>query len=317
MDKTLLPRGPVDPSGRDGRTSRAAVQAALPFDDEADLPIDLVLTARARRAVRAADLPDLRVVRADPSRTTLVTSGRPAGAHRIPGVVEDVAAGDTRPARARALRRAGLGVVDIATRVGVDEALVQAWTLDVRAPRRRAGATSSERTGGRPSGGASPTAAVVRHAHTGPVIDATVRARAREDARARLASDGVFAAAVGSLAATLTLETHAASFTTARIEVAASVVRVLTAEAGLRDADVRVVVRIGSGLEADRVRHDWSRALGVAMERIATTAWVGAPAPDAADALVRVTDPAVVARAAGWCDALLPTEPLGHVDGWA
>jgi len=54
----------------------------------------------------------------------------------------------------------------------------------------------------------------------------------------------------------------------------------------------------------------------VSMERIATTAWADAPAPDAADALVRVTDPTVIARAAGWCDALLPSEPLGHVDGW-
>ncbi|MFP4312286.1 MAG: hypothetical protein ACLFS9_09965, partial [Nitriliruptoraceae bacterium] len=97
-----LPDGPGD---RDG--------AADPAGADHDQPIGFALTARARRVVAPDSLPELSVV---------------------PAVAEPVEEDpdDTRPARARALRRAGVPVARIAAQLDIDPLLVTAWTGAVR-----------------------------------------------------------------------------------------------------------------------------------------------------------------------------------------
>ncbi|MDX1619915.1 MAG: hypothetical protein R3320_02920, partial [Nitriliruptorales bacterium] len=101
-----------------------AVQAVLPLDLDAPIPFEL--TARARRAVAPASLPALEVVDE--------VSARP-----LPDDLQDDPA-DTRPARARALRRAGMSVAGIASELGVESPAVTAWIDDlepVASARRR------------------------------------------------------------------------------------------------------------------------------------------------------------------------------------
>jgi hypothetical protein len=257
----------------------------LPFDDETDRPIGFGLTARARRAVAPATLPDLSLV---------------AGATE-----EDPA--DTRPARARALRRAGADTADIARQLRVDELLVRAWTDDVAA-RPAAG-----------RGSAAARAAAVLAAPAGTrdpepaqrLVDEqlrTVRQEALADGRRRLATDADFAAGVGLMAGIVTLDRHAICFQTDRPEVAARAGRWLTQRAGADPRDVRVVLRLGSAVAGDLARHEWATVLGIAPEQIAFTRWRHAVDDHAVEALVRITDPDAAARVAGWCEALLQPE---------
>lgn len=257
----------------------------LPFDDEADRPIDLGLTARARRAVAPATLPELSVV---------------AGATE-----EDPA--DTRPARARALRRAGADTADIARQLRVDELLARAWTDDVTA----------RPTSGHGSAAARAAAVLAAPAGTGHpehepgVVDErlrTVRQEALADGRRRLATDADFAAGVGLMAGIVSLDRHATCFKTDRPELAARASRWLTQRAGADPRDVRVVLRLGPAVAGDVARHQWATVLGIGPEQIAFTRWRHAVDDDAVEALVRITDPDVAARVAGWCEALLQPE---------
>jgi hypothetical protein len=83
---------------------------ALRLPLEGDEPIPYALTARARRVVAPADMPDLQVL------------DGPA----VDPVDEDEL-DDPRSAQARALRRAGMPVAAIAGRLGVDPFTVRAW----------------------------------------------------------------------------------------------------------------------------------------------------------------------------------------------
>lgn len=257
----------------------------LPFDNEADRPIGFALTARARRTVAPTALPELSVV---------------TGADE-----QDPA--DTRPARARALRRAGADLADIARQLMVDELLVRAWADDVAAP-------SSTRRGS-----AAVRAAAVLAAPAGPSgsdqepdaadhRSGVVRRDAVADGRRRLAQEADFAVGVGLMAGLVTIDRHAIGFQTDRPELAARACAWLTAHAGADPRDVRVVLRLGKAVAGDVARHRWASALGIDTAQIAFTRWRHAADDGAVEALVRIADADVAARVAGWCEALLRPE---------
>jgi hypothetical protein len=259
-----------------------AAQQPLPFDDEAEAPIPFTLTARARRAVAPHALPSLAVV-PDLRAAPVVEED---GAVDVPG--------DTRAARARALRRAGLGTGAIARQLQVDELLVRAWVGDP--------ATSAVPPAVQPTVEAADDEEATALA--------LVRAAAADEARALVRSDPGFAAGLGLLAALVSTDEHAVTLTTSRPAVAARAIAWLHERAGVQPGDVRVVLRLGSRAAGDLVRHRWAEQLGVPVGQVVHTRWRGAPAPEAAEALVRVADPELAATLAGWCDGLL--DPHGH-----
>jgi hypothetical protein len=105
-------------------------------DTAHDQPIGFALTARARRAVAPGTLPELSVV-------GVGATGSASGN----GALEEP--DDTRPARARALRRAGVPLSAIVRQLGTDPLTVTAWVGEV------APSTRQHRSGG--SGAAVPT----------------------------------------------------------------------------------------------------------------------------------------------------------------
>jgi hypothetical protein len=273
-------------------------QQPLPFDDEADHPIPFTLTARARRTVAPDALPPLEIV---PDRSHLPAPGGPAGAEdEDDGHLDDPT--DTRPARARALRRAGVPVARIAGQLGVDELAVRAWTGDVAA----GGADAGEVRRAAPSR----AQALDLELEQERTAFELARAAAREEALARLTIDPDFAAGVGLVAALAEVDVHAVTVSCAHREVIGRLLTWLAAHVDLDLERVRVVLRLGPDVAGDLARHRWSEGLGVPVERIAHTRWRGAPAPDATDALVRLHDAALAATIAGWRDALL-SPPTG------
>jgi hypothetical protein len=315
------PQPPVDPTvDRSSTALPTGAQVPLPFDDEAERPIAFRLTARARRTVAPDALPTLRVVRPVaptpgpdvptpvpdvPTRGPAVPTRGPDGTSRdLPAALvprrsfdpADDDPSDTRPARARALRRSGVDLAAIATQLGVDELLVRAWTGGVVAPRHPARAT-----GGHAPGGPLPAADEGADAAS---IRAT-RAAAREDATRRLAAEPGLAAGLGVLAGVAELGPRAVTVTTADPRVAGRVVRWLVDVLDVDPASVRLVLRVGPRAAADLARHRWGRAIGIDPERVRTTR-AGAPADEAAvEGVLRVAGADLAATAAGWCDALL------------
>jgi hypothetical protein len=269
------------------RTTPPPAQQALPFDDEADRPVPYALTVRARREVAPHALPDLEVVRPDAVRPR---AHEPAGE----GALEEP--GDTRPARARALRRAGVGLAQIVQQLQADELAVRAWLGDL--------------AGGPPRAGAS-VVALPGSASRGP-DPAILRARAAEHARARLEEDPGFAAGLGLFVGVGQLDAHGVGLSTTDPRLAATVVAWLVQHAGVAHERVRVVLRLGDRVAGDLARHEWSRLLGVPLERVTHTRWRGGTDPEAVEALVRVTDERLAATLSGWEDALLagPRSPV-------
>lgn len=273
MDETKVQTASADV------TTPPAAQPVLPFDDESERPIAYALTARARRTVAPASLPSLKVV------TGAGPAGGPDTAQEDPG--------DTRPARARALRRAGLSPSAIATRLRVDELLVRAWV--------------GETLSAVPPPTVAPADAAAQAARS--AFDEGRRAAA-DEARRRLTTDAGFAAGVGLLSAVSETDLHTVTLAGHRPEL---VLRALTWLRAVTDVDagrVRVVVRAGAGLAADTVRADLAQRLEVEPARVTVARWPGAPAPDATEVLVRVHEPRLAARVGGWCDAFLaPADP--------
>lgn len=288
----------------------AGSQDPLPFDDESEAPIPFALTARARRTVAPHDLPQLRVVA--PPRTDAVSTATGV----VPGTGDEDAAGgdpsDTRPARARALRRSGVDTVAIADQLGVDELLVRAWTGKVPVARATRGAPPGRATPGA-AGGAPQTAL---HAGGRDAADEAARtafelarAAAREVARQRLRDDPKLAAGLGVLAGIAEITPAAVDVTTGDPRLAAAVVRWLTDVLGADPGEVRLVLRVGPRAAADLARHRWGRAVGIAPDRIRTTRAVATVTEDAVEGVLRVVDRDLAASAAGWRDALLDGEP--------
>ena len=290
-------------------------QQPLPFDDAADDPIAYQLTARARRQVAPDALPDLRIVDgAAPDTTTARPPARPAPVRDVPDGDLDLP-GDTRPSRARALRRAGVALTTIADQLDVDELIVRAWIGDVTvhpAAGRRTSARRPRRSGV-PNGSTATASSATDGASGEAALDErrlrfeTTRATARDAAAARMATDPAFAAGLGLLAGLAVIDEHAVTVTTSRPDVAARLQGWLVDHARADRDQVRVVLRLGPGVAGDLARHRWAQALGLPPEQVVHTRWRGAPRADAEEALVRLPDRELAATLAGWRDALLGT----------
>lgn len=341
MDETTLQttrdERALDPSTATG----AEGQPALPFDDGTDEPIAYRLTARARRTVAPDSLPPLAVV----GRAHGVASAAsdPAGAPPPAVAAGDgdlERPGDTRPARARALRRAGLATDDIAGQLGVDPFLIDVWAADVRAPARRSAARPTrvvrapvDRLDDDAPAGTRAVAPVTPLAGRGPgsrgvartvpvagdgavppasqaadderTAAALARAEATREGRERLAREPDLAAGVGLLAGLARLDDHAITVTAATPAIAAAAVRFATRHLGVALADIGVVVRLGPKVAGDLARHRWAAALEVPVPSVAHARWRGAPGDHAEEVILRIADPTAAATLAGWCDALL------------
>jgi hypothetical protein len=282
----------------------AGAQVPLPFDDEAEHPIPFALTARARRTVAPHDLPTLRVLTAPPH------AAAPAPAvedDRVPTVEDDPS--DTRPARARALRRSGRDTVTIADELGVDELLVRAWTGNVPVARTsRRVPTSARAEEALHRGGRDAREEAARTAFE------LARAAAREVARERLDREPTLAAGLGVLAGIAEVTPSAIDVTTADPRLAGAAVRWLTDVLGADRSEVRLVLRVGPRAAADLARHRWGRAVGMPPDRIRTTRAVAGVRDDAVDGVLRLVDADLAAAAAGWRDALLDDEPAPDPD---
>jgi hypothetical protein len=310
------------------RPTPPPAQQALPFDDEAERPVPYALTARARREVAPEAVPDLEVVppvpaKDDPSDATRTTDprgrstataparrGRPAAsrggqpASRRPaghpteddGALDEPA--DTRPSRARALRRAGVGVPQIARQLGVEELTVRAWVGDLGgAPGAHHQAGGLVALPGLPAAGVGADPAGRR------------RERAREEGRLRLRQDPRFAAGLGLLVGAGEVDAHGVGVRTHDPRVVAAIIDWLTEYGGVRPERIRVVLRLGPKVAGDLARHTWSGELRLPLEQLTHTRWRGAPDPQAVEALLHVTDERLAARLTGWMQALLEPEP--------
>lgn len=292
-DEFVTQRGGEHPAGRDGRDRSAPpAQGRLPFDspgeqDEVDEPIPFHLTARARRAVAPEKLPPLTVVPG--------SAGVPAPGEGEDGALEEP--GDTRPARARALRRAGLSVPAISEQLGADELTVRAWVGDVVVHRQV-----------RQDEARVEVAPEANDLVTGFEL---ARAAARDEGQTRLATDASFAAGLGIAVALAEIDHHAVTATTHSLEIATRLVGWLRSHLEADPSRIRVVLRVGPAIAGDLVRHRWADGLEVPPEQVSHTRWRGAPAPGAVEALVRVADPVAAATLAGWRDALLDPQ-VGH-----
>ena len=276
-------------AGTRPRVPGTAVQAALPFDDEADAPVGYALTASARRLLAPDPLPALRLVRP-----------------RLDGQEPSVAIPDPhdiRPARARALRRAGHDPAVIAARLGSTPEEAARWCGDVGPVRRTRPGRRSVATGhastGEPDGGSAqdrpPTSAATDH----------VRSGARRAVAARSAADPAFARDLGLIVGGARPSGATVAVTVTHVALAAAVLDRLRAETGLAAHGLRVVLRVGPARSADRARHEWADRLALPLERVAAVRWPLATDPEDIDATLHLVDPEVVAHLRGWMDAVV------------
>lgn len=283
-DRRRPPHGPADPDP----AAEDAAQGVLPLDLDPDEPVPFRLTPKARRLVAPESVPDLEVVR----------DGDEVGA--VPDDLDDPH--DPRSARARALRRGGMSVAEIARRLDVDELVVRTWTGDLAASGRRRPrlrAVAPVRPG--PSSGTDDAdQRLARRRATW----ARVRDQAREQGAIRLA-EPAFARGLAFTVAAAELDDHAVLVSVRDRDVAAVVCRWLVDHAGADTRDLRVVLRLGSSDRSDLVVHRWAEALGLPVDRVSRTRWRSAPSDDAVEAMLRVADVSVAARVAGWRDVLL------------
>ncbi len=305
-DPMLRPAGTnhaVEPvregSVREGpaREGLSPIQQALPFDDEADRPVAFSLTARAKRAVAPQDLPALSLVR---DRVRSSAQGGVAAPNKDGWPSTDDPS-DTRPSRARALKRAGLSAGVIATQLHVDPLLVRAW---VGPSPQATDRPPVARDGDGPVGSSSDAGQEEAKTAFG-----LARAQAEQDARRTRLRDPKFAAGLGLVASIMEVDTHAVTVTTGDQDVVAAILQWLDDQLPIDPARVRIVLRVGARAAGDLVAHRWAATLGIARDRVAVARWHGAPDDRAVQALLRVADPVVAASVAGWRDALLA--PLG------
>lgn len=299
---------PRDDTGTDSDPrADEGVQAVLPLDLDPDDPVPYRLTPKARRVVAPDTVPTLEVI------TPPTAPGIDADVedHEVPVDLDDPH--DPRSARARALRRGGMSVVDIAQRLDVDELAVRTWTGDLdlrghRRPRLRAVRPTRDDRAAAP---AAPTEDAANDDRLARHHAAFVRARreAADQAAPRMA-DPTFVRGLALTVAAAEVDEHALLVALRDRDVARTVRAWLVDRAGVDVRDLRVVLRLGATAGADLVLHRWADALALPAERIARTHWRSAPSEDAVEALLRVRDARVAARVAGWRDALLGTEDL-------
>lgn len=273
------------------REQASAVQARLPLDLDAPIPFEL--TARARRLVAPASLPALEVV---PSTE---------GGAELDGtdLLEDP--GDTRAARARALRRAGMSIEGIAQELELEPFVVSTLVDDVgpvASARRRLRSLDGGRVASPASVEDAAKAERIRQRFE------TARIAARDEVAEPLTSGDDFTVGLGLATGSARIDPHAVLFTVRDRDVAAAISgwlqrHLLPDEDGA--ARLRVILRIAPQLAGDLARHAWAEALSVPMERITVTRWRTAPDPESAEATIRIADPACAGRLAGWRDAVL------------
>lgn len=298
----------VEHGGARSGVPQAAVPVALPFDAEIPVravpddgdpdaaPIPFGLTARARRLIAPASLPDLAVVDAR-SGTVSPLEDDPA---------------DTRPARARALRRAGASTATIARELDADELLVRAWCAEVGGGRPvAAGSTPAVR---HPARGRRPAATAE---DTDEALEADrrawedERARVRDEVELRLADlDPLVAAAAGVVVALAEVTRYATTLVTADLDVVRHAIDFTTEECAVARAAFRVVLRHGQEVAGDRLVHEWRRRLDLDAGQVRTARWYEAPEPAAVQCLLRLPDGGAAARIAAWRDVLLSHERL-------
>lgn len=270
------------------------VQETLPF--AADDPIPFALTARARRVVAPDSLPSLRVLGAPDRRP------QDRALHDVAPVDLDDPH-DTRPSRARALRRAGVDLADIARELDVDDLVVRAWVDEVtpvRSARRRLRAVEQ----GSDTASRERSARRVVEQRRAEERFERVRREACDAAGERL-GDATFSTGLGLVAGILDVGPHAAVVTVRRRALGGAVVRWLTGVAGVPPQRMRVLLRIAPQAPADVAAHAWAQTLGLPAERISYTRWRAAPDAEAEEATIRIADADASARLAGWRDALL------------
>ena len=297
---------PLDVAATDTVEPEAAPGAVPPVEPDPvhDRPIGFALTTRARRAVAPSSLPPLSVV------------GDRAGA-RGDQLGEDGALeepGDTRPARARALRRAGVPVVEIARQLRTDTLTVAAWVGEV-APRGHLGGLARPADAGALTATQHPDPVAVGPAECpGTTEDDLVahhlaRAAAGEAARQRLQEDPVFALGVGILASLAEIDQHAITVSAGAPELVARALDVLAGEQPAVRERARVIVRVGRDVAGDLIRHRTAAALGLEPVQVTWTRWRGAGRSDAVQLLARIADPELAATVGGWVDSALDAVP--------
>lgn len=282
MDETdPTPPGDGRHDGRhDGRDD--AGQTSLPlFRDE---PIAYELTARARRVVAPETLPDLSVV------------PRPTGSSQPDGGADEPDPFDTRPVRARALRRSGRTLEDVADILGVELALARRWCGEVRPPRRR-----------RRPGTVVLSAVLSDDAALGSAADAAY-ARFLE---AYGSGDAVWTARAALVVGTsVTTTGYAAVLDLRDVDVAAAALAFLRDETPLDTSRVRVTLRVGAEVPVDVASHGWATALDLPHARVTGHRSDG-PREDV-EASVRISVPEVAAAIEGWRRALVGDLGNGH-----
>lgn len=279
-------RGPDEGRAAVPDGSEGPSQGTLPLDLDPDEPVPFRLTPKARRLVAPDQVPTLEVVGED---------------HATDPVPEDLDdPHDPRSARARALRRGGMSVADIADRLHVDELAVRSWVGDLTGSRRRhrLRAVTPPRRPTPPTHDAQARLARRRATYR------QERERAVVDGPRKLA-DPTFVRGLAFTVAAAEIDEHAVLVAVRDRDVATVVCRWLVAHAGADPRELRVVLRLGSAVGADLAVHRWAEALSLPLDRISRTVWRSAPADDAVEAMVRVPDVAVAARVAGWRDVLL------------
>ncbi len=243
------PRAPLDPTAPLLTAVPVRAQALalpLPFDDGADDQVPFVLTAAAHREVLGRDVPPLVAVTGPPHEGTSL-GPEPAGGHTEgPDPADDGGApeaADTRRAQARALLRSGMPVATIAAALGVEAPVVETWTgdlVDELARRRRRSVRATRATPPAP-------AAVARAVSPAAATGSTERARLVPGlalALAQVTDDGV-------------------ALVHDRVEPVRLLLDALREHLDPYRSRIRVAVRLGSGLAADRTCADLALALGV------------------------------------------------------
>jgi len=253
-------------------------QPSLPWDE----PVPFDLTARGRRLVAADALPRLRVV-----------DGMPHQPVDLDGP------DDTRRVRARALQRAGLSREEIAGELDADPLHVDGWVGDLpHVPRLRVVRPAAPP----PAPGGEPGPAV---APDGPDGWDEAVAAAREEAARRTDVDPGLRAGLGLLGALLRPDRHALLLDSdeAALLVAAWAWTRVTLQVDEPEL-ARLLVRHAPDEPGDRVAHRCAEQLGLDPSRVATTRDPGVPVGRPRLRL-RLADPEVALRAAGWREHLL------------
>lgn len=284
-----------DGDGADaGERAPDAVQEALPFDE----PVPYRLTTAGRRLVAPDEQPSLQVV----SGSGGAGSGRSTELEGLDGATR---------ARARALRRGGLHTLDIAERLDADPLHVEQWVADLPVPAggtpRRRGLTpvSDPGRGDDPAPGDRIRAEIV-------AAWQAARDAGRAEADRRLASDPRLRSGLGLAAGLLEPDQHALLLSGEDHDLVAAAWRwvVTTLELGA-DVPVRVLVRHDPAAAADRVGRAVAGVLEVPLAAVTTTRDPRRTGREPAVRL-RVADPAIAGRVAGWRAALVADVTAPH-----